>query len=161
MKWMLALFGAVLTGLLIAVDRTGKWDALWASARRTGVGLVPVLVIAVLVAACVDVLAPGEFIKRSLGEVSGIRGVLTAWLAGVLTPGGGPIGLPLVATLARQGASVPVLLTYLLSMSTLSLIRLPMEWGLLGGRLMLLRYVSSFFIPPLVGLAALAAQRLR
>ena len=66
---------------------------------------------------------------------------------------------PLVAALSRKGASLPVLLTYLVSMSTLSLVRLPIEWALLGARLTLLRIGASFLLPPLVGAAALLLLR--
>jgi uncharacterized membrane protein YraQ (UPF0718 family) len=132
-----------------------------AAAARTGGSLVPVLVLVIGIGAGLDVLLPSDFIQRTLGDVAGTRGILSAWLAGALTPGGGPMGLPFVATLARHGASLPVLLTYLISMSTLSILRIPMEWALLGGRLTALRYLSSLLIPPIVGLVALAVQRFR
>lgn len=49
---------------------------------------------------------------------------------------------------------MPVLLTYLVSLSTLSLIRMPLEIGILGGRLTALRVVACALLPPLVGIGA-------
>ena len=45
-----------------------------------------------------------------------------------------------------------VLVTYLVSISTLSLIRIPMEVGLIGGRLAMLRVAACVLLPPLAGL---------
>ncbi len=54
---------------------------------------------------------------------------------------------------------MPAILTYLTSMSLLSLVRLPMEWGLLGGRVTAIRWGATFLLPLLVGVCALAWQR--
>ncbi|MEO5731180.1 MAG: permease, partial [Byssovorax sp.] len=121
--------------------------------------LVPLIALAVMIGACVEVLLTPAHIARWLGDGAGLRGVLAGWIAGALTPGGGPIGLPLAGALARQGAALPAILTYLTSMSLLSLVRLPMEWGLLGGRVTLIRWGATFFLPLLVGVSALAWQR--
>lgn len=160
MRAALAVLALVQAALLVAVGRQGLWEELLGVARRQALGLVPLLVLAVLLSASVEVLLPEGAVQAWLGRGSGVRGVLLAWVGGILTPGGGPVGLPLVASLWRQGASVPVLLTYLLSMSTLSLLRVPMEWAILGGRLTAVRLATSFLLPPLVGGAALVLMRL-
>jgi len=67
---------------------------------------------------------------------------------------GGPIGLTLVAAVARQGASMPVVLTYLVSLATLSMIRMPLGVAILGGRLTFLRVMCCLALPLRVGLAA-------
>ena len=154
MKIALVILLVPLLAMLIAIAHARRWGALWAAIVGQGLSLVPLLVIAVLFAACVEVLIPADAIGRWLGEASGARGIAIAWLAGVLTPGGGPIGLTLVVAVARQGASTPVLLTYLVSLSTLSLIRVPLEVGILGGRLAGLRVIACVLLPPLVGLGA-------
>lgn len=154
MKIALLLLVVPLLAMLIAIVSARRWDALGAAIVGQGQSLVPLLLLAILFAACVEVLMPAEVIGRWLGEASGARGIAIAWIAGVLTPGGGPIGLPLVVAVARQGASTPVLLTYLVSLSTLSLIRLPLEVGILGGRLAGLRVAACVLLPPLVGFGA-------
>jgi uncharacterized membrane protein YraQ (UPF0718 family) len=159
MKAAIAILGALVVILLVMVVRSGRWAAFEASLKTQGASLAPMIVVAVLLAACVEVLVPRDTIARHLGDASGLRGILLAWVFGVITPGGGPIGLPLVASLARAGASLPVLLTYLLSMSTLSLLRLPLEWGVLGGRLAGIRYATSVVIPPVVGAVSMVILR--
>lgn len=154
MRAALLIFLVLTAGLLVLVGRADKWaallDTLWAQGRM----LVPLLVLAVLLASCVEVLLSPSLVSTWLGQDAGLRGILLGWLAGALTPGGGPIGLPVAAAIFRRGASLPVLLTYLSSLSLLSLIRLPMEWGILGTRLTLTRWASTVLIPPLLGTIA-------
>lgn len=154
MKLALLAMAVPLVVLLAVIAHQRKFAELWAAGLGQAQGLLPLLLLAVLFAACVEVVVPADTISRWLGQESGARGILLAWLAGVLTPGGGPIGLTLVAAFARQGAAVPVLLTYLVSLSTLSLIRVPLEVGILGGRLTALRVAFCALLPPLVGVAA-------
>lgn len=154
MKFALLAMVVPLVVMLIFIGHSGRLAALWTASLGQTQGLLPLLLLAVLFAACVEVLVPGEAVARWFGEASGVRGILLAWVAGILTPGGGPIGLTLVAALARQGASTPVVLTYLVSLSTLSLMRMPLEVGILGGRLTLLRVLSCVLLPPLVGFGA-------
>ncbi len=143
-----------LAALLIAVAYTRRMGELWTASLGQLQGLAPLLLIAVIFAAGVEVLVPGEKIGRWLGEESGARGIGIAWVAGILTPGGGPIGLTLVAGVAKQGASTPVLLTYMVSLSTLSLIRVPIEAAIIGGRLTTLRVIACLLLPPIVGFGA-------
>jgi len=122
--------------------------AAWGQARQ----LLPVLVVAIIIAGCVEVLLPRGWVETWLSDAAGWRGIGVAWVAGILTPGAGMVGLPMVAGFARAGVGVPVLVTYLVSLSTLSLMRLPMELGLIGGRLTLLRFFACLLLPPLAGL---------
>lgn len=159
MKIALVVFAAMTAILLWLVARAEKWDVLGSALLSQARSLVPLIVLAVLLGACVEVLLTPAQISAWLGDGAGLRGVLVAWLAGMLTPAGGPIGLPLAAALARRGAALPALLTYLTSMSLLSLMRLPMEWGLLGARLAGARWLATIALPPLVGIAALLLRR--
>lgn len=154
MRTALLVLLVPLVAMLGVIAHARRLGELWTACVHQGQGLLPLVLLAVLLAACVEVLVPGEAVARWLGEASGLRGIGIAWVAGILTPGGGPIGLTLVAAVARQGASVPVILTYLVSLSTLSLIRLPLEVGILGGRVATLRVLSCLLLPPLVGLGA-------
>lgn len=154
MRTALLIMLVPLVIMLALIAHHKKFGALWTASLGQAQGLLPLLLLAVLFAACVEVLVPGDVVARWLGQSSGARGIVLAWVAGILTPGGGPIGLTLVAAFVRQGASVPVVLTYLVSLSTLSLIRMPLEVGILGARLTLLRVAFCLLLPPLVGLAA-------
>lgn len=154
MRVALLLMLVPLVVMLALIGHARRFAELWTATLGQAQGLLPILLLAVLFAACVEVLVPTEAIGRWLGASSGWRGICVAWLAGVVTPGGGPIGLTLVAAFVRQGASVPVVLTYLVSLATLSLIRMPLEVAILGGRLSFLRVAFCLVLPPLVGGAA-------
>ena len=159
MKGALLVFGGLAVTLLVLVGRADRWAAFGAALAGQAKTLAPLIVLAVVIGACVEVLLTPAQIAGWLGDGAGFRGVIAGWVAGVLTPGGGPIGLPLAGALARRGAAMPAVLTYLTSMSLLSLMRLPMEWGLLGPKVTAVRWGATLLIPPLVGMGALAWQR--
>ncbi|HEY8378897.1 MAG TPA: permease [Nannocystis sp.] len=127
---------------------------------RTFAAMTPILLVAFLLAGMAEALLPPGFVERWLSDAAGPRGFLVAWLAGVLTPAGGLVGMPLVAGLLKAGAGVGVLVTYLTSMTLLPLLRVPMEVGIYGGRLALLRIAASLVLPLLAGVIAQAIARL-
>ena len=137
--------------------------ALFADGLRAGgrgaLKLVPLLVVVFLLAGFAEVLLPRDTVSRWLSDSSGMRGIGVAWVLGVLTPGGGPIGLPLAAALMRAGAGMGVLVTYVTSMSLLSFVRVPLEIGIYGTRLTTFRVASCVLLPPLAGLLAQFAER--
>ncbi len=159
MKGALVLFAVLALTLLVFVARDGKLSALSGALGEQAKVLVPLIAMAVIIAGCIEVLISPAQIATWLGDGSGWHGVLTGFVAGILTPGGGPIGLPIAAALAKRGASMPAVLSYLTSMSLLLLMRLPMEWGILGSRVTLTRWIATAWIPLVVGAGALGWQR--
>jgi uncharacterized membrane protein YraQ (UPF0718 family) len=159
MKGGLVVFAVLTLTLLGFVARQNKWSALGNALGEQAKVIVPLIALAVVIASCIEVLISPTLIASWLGDGSGWRGVCTAWAAGVLTPGGGPIGLPIAGALAKRGASMPAVLTYLTSMSLLSLIRIPMELGILGSRVTITRWAATALIPLFVGAGALGWQR--
>jgi uncharacterized membrane protein YraQ (UPF0718 family) len=121
---------------------------------RGALQLVPLLAVVFLLAGFAEVLLPRATVAAWLSDAAGVRGLVIAWVAGALTPGGGPVGLPLAAALMRAGAGVGVLVTYVTSMSLLSFVRVPLELGTYGIRLTLLRVVSSVALPLIAGATA-------
>jgi len=113
--------------------------------------VLPLLVFAFVMAGMIQALIPQETITKWVGGQSGWRGILIGCAAGGLTPGGPYVSLPIVAGLARAGASVPTLVAYLTAWSIYAVARLPMEVGLLGPRFVIVRLCSSFLLPPLAG----------
>lgn len=160
MKAALAVFALLTAVLLGFIARDNKWSALGDAMGEQAKILVPMIALAVVIASSIEVLVSPARIASWLGDGSGFRGVVTAWIAGILTPGGGPIGLPIAGALAKRGASMPAVLAYLTSMSLLSLIRMPMEWGILGSRVTLTRWAATALLPLLVGAGALGVQKL-
>ncbi|MEI8259048.1 MAG: permease [Deltaproteobacteria bacterium] len=164
MKAAALLMLLVVLGLGAACLARGGAPLLVAGLRASGrsaLPLIPVLVVVFLMAGFVEVLLPREVVTKWLSDSAGFRGMGIAMVAGALTPGGGPMGLPLAAALMRAGAGAGVLVTYLTSMSLLSFIRVPMELAIYGTRLTVLRLCSSAALPLLAGLIAQSLSRWR
>jgi uncharacterized membrane protein YraQ (UPF0718 family) len=124
------------------------------SALKTTIEILPLLLFSFIVAGMVQVLLPQEFVSKWVGTESGIRGVLIGTVAGVLTPGGPYVSLPVAAGFLRAGASIGTLVAFLTGWALWSLSRIPMQVGLLGWKFTLLHIASTFFFPPLAGLIA-------
>ena len=124
------------------------------SAMTMVIEIIPLLVFAFIIAGMTQVLLPQETVATWIGTDSGMRGILIGTVAGGLTPGGPFVSLPLVAGLMRAGAGVGTLVAFLTGWSLLAVGRLPMEVGILGWKLTLIRLASTFFLPPIAGLIA-------
>lgn len=116
--------------------------------------ILPLLFFAFIVAGMVQVLIPKEIISRWIGDEAGLKGILLGTVAGGLTPGGPYVSLPIVAGLLHSGASVGTLIAYLTGWSLWAVARLPMEVGILGWKLTVIRFASTFFFPPVAGFIA-------
>ncbi len=116
--------------------------------------IIPLLVCAFLIAGMVQVLLPRDLLSRWVGMESGMRGILIGTVAGGLTPGGPFVSLPIAAGLLRSGASMGTMIAFLTAWSLWAVARLPMEVGILGWKLTLIRVASTFFFPPIAGLVA-------
>ena len=79
--------------------------------------VAPEVALGFALAGLITVLIPPDLIGHAIGEESGVRGVLIATVAGILTPGGPFLQFPLVASLARGGAGVGPLAAYLTAWS--------------------------------------------
>ena len=124
------------------------------SALNMTVQILPLLILAFIVAGMIQVLLPQELISKWIGAESGIRGIFIGTVAGALVPGGPYVSLPIAAGLLRSGAGVGTMVAFLTGWSLWAVSRLPMEVGILGWKFTLIRLVSTFFFPPIAGLIA-------
>ncbi len=137
--------------------RQGGMERMQEGLERGGTLLLwvtPLLVAAFLVAGFVQVLVSPRWVERWLGAGSGWRGILLACIGGALIPGGPYAYYPVAAVLLRSGASLGVLVAFVVSKNLYSALRIPLEVALLGPRLTLLRLVLTLWIPPLMGFLA-------
>ena len=121
--------------------------------RMTG-QILPLLLFALVVGSMVQVLVSQEVISRWVGSESGLRGVLLGTVAGGIAPGGPYVSLPIVAGLIKSGASIGTMVAFLTGWSLWSVGRFPMDIGILGWKLALIRLACTFFFPPIAGLLA-------
>jgi uncharacterized membrane protein YraQ (UPF0718 family) len=125
-----------------------------AGLRSTGTMLlqiIPLLIAAFIVAGMVQTLLPQEAISRWIGAESGWRGLFLGTIAGGLAPGGPYVSLPIAAGLLRSGAGIGTMVAFLTGWSLWAVSRFPMEVGILGWKLTLIRLASTFFFPPIAG----------
>lgn len=162
MKWAILLFVGIALLLVAVAAAQGRLDAALRTTGRSAVEIGPILVLAVIVMGFTEALLPQGWVERWLTDAAGFRGLLLAWLAGVLTPGGSVIGFPLAAGLARTGASPAIIVTYLTAMALLNVLRIPMEAATYGLRLTAIRVLTCAALPLLAGgLARLLTPLLR
>ena len=116
--------------------------------------VIPLLILAFIVAGMVQVLIPKEMISKWVGIESGFRGILVGTAMGGLTPGGPFVTMPIAAGFLRSGASIGTMVAFLTSWSLLGLTRMPLEVGIMGWKFTLIRLACTFFFPPIAGLIA-------
>ncbi|MCK6521631.1 hypothetical protein L6R49_09350 [Myxococcota bacterium] len=156
MKGLLAAVAALLLGLSAWTERQepGALAPIVKDAAARTLWLAPAIGGMLLLVALVERALPTETLRAWLNGPDSLRGLGLAWLAGVVTPGGPIVGLPLAAALGAAGVGPGVLVTYLTSLSLLNLTRLPFEAGVLGARLTLTRLLACLLLPILAGLLA-------
>lgn len=117
-------------------------------------------VVAFLVAGLAEKLIPHEWISRVLGEESGWRGLVIATAAGMLTPSGPFISLPVAAALLKSGASSAAVITYVAAWMLLAIHRFFIwELPFLGTQTAILRWGVCLFLPLLAGFVTRAITR--
>lgn len=117
--------------------------------------IAPQITAGFLLAAFTQVLIPKEFIKKWVGEESGLKGIVVASLAGSLTPGGPIASFPIVAALYSMGADFGSLVAYLTAWELLGIQRILIwEIPLLGMKFVAIRVVVSLLCPVIAGLMA-------
>jgi uncharacterized membrane protein YraQ (UPF0718 family) len=120
----------------------------------------PVIAVSFLAAGFADALVPREWVRAQLGEGSGLRGILLASGAGVLTPAGPFVSMPIAAVMIRSGAAAGPVVAFLTGWSLLALHRfVAWEVPILGWRFAALRYGVCVVLAPLAGLLARALTR--
>ena len=116
--------------------------------------VLPMLFFAFLVAGMVQTLLPRDQIARWVGTESGMRGIFLGAFTGSLMPGGPFVNLPIAMGLLRSGASLGCVVAFLTGWSLWAVNRLPLEVGILGWKLTLVRMASILVFPPIAGIIA-------
>jgi uncharacterized membrane protein YraQ (UPF0718 family) len=114
--------------------------------------VLPRLVPALILAGLMQVLVPQEVIARYFGRSAGFRGLVIASVAGILTPGGPMVSVPLLVALANSGAAMPSLVAYMTAWSLFGLQRIiAWEAPLMGWRFVSVRVLASLALPLIAG----------
>jgi uncharacterized membrane protein YraQ (UPF0718 family) len=159
---LLVLLGLLAVLVLLAWSRGG--GALVQQGLSGGGTLLAsyALIVAVsfLAAGFAEVLVPTEWVRRTLGDDSGLRGLAIASGAGMLTPAGPFVSMPIAAVMVRSGAGMGPVVAFLTSWSLLALHRfIAWEVPILGWRVALLRYGVCLVLPFVAGWLARLLSR--
>ncbi len=119
--------------------------------------VLPLLLVAIPMAAFLAQLIPPRVAGAWLGPESGLAGILVATAAGGFIPGGPFVSFPLVLTFIKAGAGAPQMVALITAWAILGLHRvLTWELPVLGPRFVAVRLLSGGALPVLAGLAAQA-----
>lgn len=159
----LLLVVGLLAGLALLAHARGGTE-LVSQGLSGGVALLAryALLIAVsfLAAGFAEVLIPTEWVRSRLGEGTGLGGILLATGAGVITPAGPFVSMPIAAVMIRSGAAAGPVVAFLTSWSLLALHRfVAWEVPILGWRFAGFRYATCIALPVVAGLIARAMAR--
>lgn len=159
----LILMLAILAGLSALAWSRGGADLVgqgFASGASLLLRYALILVVSFLAAGFADILIPHDWIHDTLGSAAGLRGILIASAAGMVTPAGPFVSMPVAAVMLRAGAGIGAVVAFLVAWSLLAVLRLvAWEVPILGWRFALIRYGVCLALPILAGLAARALTR--
>lgn len=150
--WMFILLAVTLGGVVYLVEGAEAFDRTWHGSLDTVLGMMPRVGAALVVAGMIWVLLPREAVSRFVGRDSGLRGLVVATIAGVITLGGPSSAFPLLAVLATAGADRGIMIAYITSWATLGIQRTLMwDLPLMGPDFTLTRLAVSLPLPILAG----------
>ena len=154
----LDLSAVVLLVLALAATSIAYWrdPSLPLLGAKTGFKLIwfilPRLVPALILAGMLQVLIPQEQVARYFGQKSGMRAIILATVAGLLTPGGPMVSVPLLVVLANSGMALGPLVAYMTSWSLFGIQRIiAWEAPLLGWHFVAVRVIPSLAFPLVAG----------
>jgi uncharacterized membrane protein YraQ (UPF0718 family) len=114
--------------------------------------ILPRLIPALILAGLFQVLVPQDVVSRYFGREAGLRGIVMATGAGMLTPGGPMVSVPFMVALANSGAALPALVAYMTSWSLFGVQRIiAWEAPLMGWHFVWVRVIPSLAFPVVAG----------
>ena len=154
---VLTVVAAIAVGI-----RDGGWAVLDIAGRNLGflAALMPKIIAGVFSAAALPILVPREVVIRTIGEGSGMRGLLLASLAGLCIPGGPVMTFALAGGFLAAGAHLSTIIAFVTSWSLLGLNRtIIWEISFLKYEFVAYRYLICLPMPVLFGLIAARVLR--
>jgi uncharacterized membrane protein YraQ (UPF0718 family) len=150
--WILLVVLAALSA--VAIGRGGA--PLLAESLGGGVRLFVrfglVIFLSFLVAGLAENLLPRDWVSGALGADSGWKGLWLATAAGIVTPSGPLVSMPIAAVLLRSGAAPPAVVAFLAAWSLLAVHRLiAWEVPIMGAPFALTRWSLCLFLPVVAG----------
>jgi uncharacterized membrane protein YraQ (UPF0718 family) len=149
----LVLAGLALALMIVAYFKDPSLPLIGA---RNGLAMLafilPRLIPALILAGLFQILVPQEVVSRHFGREAGLKGLVIATGAGMITPGGPMVSVPFMVALANSGAALPVLVAYMTSWSLFGVQRIiAWEAPLMGWHFVWVRVIPSLAFPVVAG----------
>lgn len=152
---LVAAIALVSGALCYGLKGQAVFFATFAADARLMLDLLPRMAAALVLAGALFVLLPRDRVAQWLGARSGLRGLMLATVAGILTPGGPMTAFPMAAVMIGAGADIGAGVTYVTAWMFLGATRmLVWEIPFMGADFAVLRYGVSLALPILAGLIA-------
>lgn len=120
-------------------------------AGETLFSIIPILIVAFLLAGLISTLVSKDMASKWLGREAGWKGPFIGAAMGFVVPGGPFFFYPLMATLLKSGANLGTMISFVASKSLWNIARIPIEVAFVGIELTLIRFLVTFWIPILAG----------
>ena len=121
-------------------------------ALRSSIRIIPAILMIILLIGLLMGFLPENEIAKISGENSGILGVFLTALLGAIMHIPSLLSFPLAASLLENGASYAIIATFIVSLTMIGTVTLPLEIKELGKKIALLRNGMSFVIAIIIGL---------
>jgi uncharacterized membrane protein YraQ (UPF0718 family) len=156
---MLTAFGVLAVFCLILLAAAARRERSLpcrgvAAGLKMFLRLLPVLVLAFLLAGLIKVVIPPELIESWLGEEAGWRGAAIGSVCGALLLGGPFVSFPVFAAVFQAGAGIGTAVSLVTGWALCGVGQLLFESALIGPRFMALRLSIVIPLPFLAGLLA-------
>jgi len=125
------------------------------TAGKMFIRVLPMLILAFLIAGMAQVLIPKEFVLNWLSAKAGLKGIIIGSFAGAVTPTAGPfVVYPIAVSLYKAGAGMGTVVAYIAGFASWSIIGIPFSLALLGPRIFIAKFISCLLFPPIAGIIA-------
>lgn len=153
--WIVFGMLVALCGVALARGGTPLLGEALGNGTRLFLRFGAVLFLSFLVAGLAETLMPREWVSNALGAESGWKGLFLATAAGIVTPAGPFVSMPLAAGLLRSGAAPAPVVAFLAAWSLLAIHRLfAWEVPIMGASFAFTRWALCLFLPVMVGALA-------
>ena len=142
---LINLLTIILLIIAFIIDRSKTKQALKISVVAF-IKMFPMLMIIIIVIGLTLGFLPPDVISNILGNQSGFIGILFTALFGAIMYIPSILAFPLSASLLENGASITVIATFIITLTMVGIITLPLEIKELGKKIAILRTVFSFII---------------
>ncbi len=140
------VFAAVGIGVFIfnARKEDGRHWRASEDGMRFLLKMLPIVLIAFLLAGFVEVLIPEAFVRDWLSEEAGMRGIFIGTIGGMFMVIGPYAAFPIIASIYVAGGGLGTVVSLIGGWSMMGFHRIPFESGFLGFRFSLIRLSVTF-----------------